>query len=178
VSKRIRKLWHEFEDIINSNPAWLAAFGEVCLAAIESAIEADLLVVAATEFLVCSAKLLVEFALLNRNKVVKELVTEFQAVLHRGGNPMACATTHKTSTTTQGPGVCCAAFSASGLAPAVGVRVAAVNKLGKCIICEIKASTSKKSPGTLVFKRGKAQVPGSTVSCPTSQEGCCALTGA
>ena len=88
---------------------------------------------------------------------------------------MACVTTHKTSTTAQGPGVCCAALTASGLTPAVGVRIAATNRLGKCIVCEIKASTSKKSPGTLVFKRGKSHVPGSTVSCPTSQEGCCAL---
>jgi len=95
-----------------------------------------------------------------------------------GGTNVACANTHKTSATVQGPGVCCAALTASGLTPAVGVRVAAVNKKGKCIVCEIKASTSVKHPGALVFKRGKAHVPGSAVSCPTSQEGCCALSTA
>lgn len=89
---------------------------------------------------------------------------------------MACANTHKISTTAQGPGVCCAALSASGLTPAVGVRVAAVNSAGKCIVCQVKASTSKRNPGHLVFVRGKSSVPGSTVSCPTTQEGCCALT--
>ena len=94
-----------------------------------------------------------------------------------GGTNVACATTHKVSTVAQGPGVCCAAFTASGLTPAVGVRVVATNKLGKCIVCEVKASTSKKSPGTLVFKRGKASVPGSTISCPSTAEGCCALLG-
>jgi len=91
---------------------------------------------------------------------------------------VACVTTHKTTSTVQGPGVCCAALTASGLTPAVGVRVAAVNKLGKCIVCEVKASTSPKHPGTLVFKRGKANVPGSTVSCPSTSEGCCALAAA
>lgn len=94
-----------------------------------------------------------------------------------GGGPVACATTHKVSTVAQGPGVCCAAFSASGLAPVVGARVVATNKNGKCMVCEIKASTSKKNPGMLVFKRGKNQVPGSTVSCPSTSEGCCYLLG-
>jgi len=94
-----------------------------------------------------------------------------------GGNSVACSTTHKVSTTAQGPGVCCAALTASGQTPVVGLRIAATNKLGKCIVCEVKASTSKKNPGVLVFKRGKAVVPGSPVSCPTSAEGCCALSG-
>lgn len=95
-----------------------------------------------------------------------------------GGTNVACATTHKTSATVQGPGVCCAALTASGLPPTVGLRVAAVNKKGKCIVCEVKASTSVKHPGALVFKRGKAHVPGSAVSCPSSSEGCCALAAA
>lgn len=100
------------------------------------------------------------------------------ACLALGGGNVACANTHKTSVTTQGPGVCCAALVASGLTPVVGLRVAAVNKKGKCIVCEVKASTSPKHQGQLVFKRGKAVVPGSNVSCPTSAEGCCALAGA
>lgn len=95
----------------------------------------------------------------------------------KGAFPMACATTHKTTTTTQGPGPCCAALSASGLTPAPGVRVVATNKSGKCIVCEITTSRSPKHPGVLVFKRGKASVPGSSVSCPSTSEGCCALIG-
>lgn len=91
---------------------------------------------------------------------------------------MACVNTHKVSSTVQGPGVCCAALAASGQTPVVGLRIATVNKLNKCIVCEIKASTSVKHPGALVFKRGKAHVPGSTVSCPSASEGCCALMAA
>lgn len=91
---------------------------------------------------------------------------------------MACANTHRTSTLTQGPGVCCQALATSGQTPVVGLRIATTNKLGKCIVCEIKASTSPKHPGAMVFKRGKAHVPGSTVSCPSSFEGCCALAAA
>jgi hypothetical protein len=91
---------------------------------------------------------------------------------------MACANTHTVSTLTQGPGVCCSALAASGQTPVIGLRIAARNRAGKCIVCEIKASTSRKNPGVMVFKRGKAHVPGSTVSCPTSQEGCCALVAA
>lgn len=94
-----------------------------------------------------------------------------------GGSNLACVTTHKVSSTAQGPGVCCAALSASGQTPVVGLRIATTNKNGKCIVCEVKQSTSKRNPGALVFKRGKAHVPGSTVSCPTTQEGCCALSG-
>ncbi len=106
-------------------------------------------------------------------KVANELISFFG-----GGLNMACTTSHKTSTTVAGPGVCCAALSASGAVPTVGLRLSALNKLGKCIICEIKASTSVKHPGALVFKRGKAQVIGSQVSCPSSSGGCCALVGA
>lgn len=95
----------------------------------------------------------------------------------RGTKPMACATTHKVTSNVQGPGPCCAALSASGLAPAVGVRVVGTNKAGKCIVCEITTSRSPKHPGMLVFKRGKASVPGSSVSCPSTAEGCCALIG-
>jgi hypothetical protein len=93
-----------------------------------------------------------------------------------GGRNVACASTHKTSIQTQGPGVCCAALTAANIPPAVGVRVSAVNKLGKCIICEVTTSRSPKHPGQLVFKRGKASVPGSAVSCPSTFEGCCALS--
>lgn|SRR5216684_3544933 len=109
---------------------------------------------------------------------VRELVIRFYNSLFGGGSNMACATTHKTSTTVQGPGVCCAALSTSGLTPAVGVRVAAVNSKGACIVCEIKASTSKKHPGALVFKRGLNHVIGSQVSCASASGGCCALVGA
>lgn len=109
---------------------------------------------------------------------INQLIAFVRALVSGGGGNVACANTHTTSVKAQGPGVCCAALSASGLTPAVGVRVAAVNAAGKCIVCEVKSSTSRKSPGTLVFKRGKSHVPGSAVSCPTSQEGCCALSGA
>jgi len=90
---------------------------------------------------------------------------------------MPCADTHRTSTKVQGPGICCAALAASGLTPAAGVRVPATNSVGKCIVCEIKLSTSKKNPGKLVFKRGKA-CAGGTCLCPTSTGGCCELNAA
>lgn len=93
-----------------------------------------------------------------------------------GGPPMACVNNHKVSSTVQGAGTCCSALSKSGIAPAVGVRVAATDSKGKCFICEIKASTSPKHRGSLVFKRGKASGPGA--SCPTSQQGCCILSTA
>lgn len=105
-----------------------------------------------------------------RNVIVKRLQSRRNA-------KMACATTHKVTSNVQGPGPCCAALSASGLAPAVGVRVVGTNKAGKCIVCEITTSRSPKHPGMLVFKRGKASVPGSNVSCPSTAEGCCALIG-
>jgi len=95
-----------------------------------------------------------------------------------GGSGMACATTHKVSSTVQGGGPCCNAYAAAGFPTvAVGQRVVATNKAGKCIVCEVKLSTSKAHPGIPVFKRGKASVPGSTVSCPSTAEGCCALLG-
>lgn len=81
---------------------------------------------------------------------------------------MACANQHKTSTIVQGPGVCCAALGSQ--TPTVGLRFTATNKLGHCIVCQIKASTSKKNPGALVFVRGK-----SLGLCPTSNVGCCSL---
>jgi hypothetical protein len=113
---------------------------------------------------------------------VNQLVTFIRAAIAQlggGGNNVACANTHTVTSKAQGPGICCAALTASGLTPAVGVRVATVNSKGACIVCEVKASTNKKAaPGTLVFKRGKSHVPGSAVSCPTSVEGCCALSGA
>lgn len=87
-----------------------------------------------------------------------------------GGNKMACSTTHNVTSKVQGPGMCCKALAASGQAPAVGVRVQATTSTGKCVVCEIKSSTSKKHPGALVFKRGR----GGTL-CPTSTGGCCIL---
>jgi hypothetical protein len=77
-----------------------------------------------------------------------------------------CVNTHTESSTVQGPGVCCTAFAAAGLAPAVGARVAATDKNGKCFVCEVKRTTT----GGLGFKRGK----GGTL-CPTKVGGCCAL---
>lgn len=108
---------------------------------------------------------------------VRTLIRCLESLIRR--NPtVACATTHKTSTIVQGPGKCCAAYAAAGFTtPAIGQRVVAVNSAGKCIVCEVKASTSPKHPGLLVFKRGKSVVPGSNVSCPSTAEGCCALLG-
>lgn len=94
-----------------------------------------------------------------------------------GGSNMPCVNTHNVTSKAQGPGVCCAALSKSGQAPRVGLRIAATNKLGKCIVCEIAASTSKKHPGRLVFKRGAACDNG-TCLCPSSSGGCCELTTA
>lgn len=131
----------------------------------------------------CFGKLALVAHELNAPKhVIQEIVHiqhELQLLQLQQGGPMAaCTTTHKISSTVQGPGVCCAALGASGLTPAVGVRIAAVNSAGKCIVCEIKSSTSAKHPGALVFKRGKSHVVGSAVSCPSSSGGCCALVGA
>jgi hypothetical protein len=121
-------------------------------------------------------QLLGAIAALGVTCTVAALVRFFEKFL-AGDVNMACANTHKSSSTVQGPGPCCAAFSASGLTPAPGVRVVATNKNGKCIVCEVKASTSRSHPGVLVFKRGKAVVAGSNVSCPSTAEGCCALLG-
>lgn len=181
----LRRLLADLERLIlaafNSKAAWALAI-KVCL---DETIEG--LAVNPYEGVaigvICFGKLILVARELNAPPRVQQLVAETHRILVRiqlsqtGGTNMACATTHKVSTVAQGPGVCCAAFSASGLTPAVGVRVVATNKLGKCIVCEIKASTSKKNPGVLVFKRGKASVPGSTVSCPSTAEGCCALIG-
>lgn len=84
---------------------------------------------------------------------------------------MACSNTHNTTTKTQGPGVCCAALGAN--TPTVGLRFAATDRNGHCFVCQVAASTSKKNPGKLVFKRGK-----SLGICPTSSSGCCALASA
>lgn len=87
-----------------------------------------------------------------------------------GGNNMACVNTHSVTTQAQGPGACCKAISASGQTPFIGMRVATTDRRGKCIVCEVKASTSKKNPGAMVIKRGK----GGTL-CPTTSRGCCVL---
>jgi hypothetical protein len=94
---------------------------------------------------------------------------------------MACVNQHNVTTKAQGPGKCCAAYSAAfgaGHIPQIGERVSALDAKGHCFVCEVKASTSKKHAGRPVFKRGLSQVIGSTVSCPTTTQGCCALTGA
>ena len=85
----------------------------------------------------------------------------------------ACTNTHLVSTLTQGPGMCCRALAESGQTPHVGLRIATKNKRGKCVVCEIAASNSKKNPGALVFKRGKG-----AGLCPTATHGCCALLAA
>ena len=181
---RIRALLAELRalarELFNSRLAWAIAI-RVCLVETLDAFALNL-AEGVVIGLLCFGKLLVVARELNAPPAVQAQLARIHRTLQeiqlsQGGSKMACATTHKVSSVTQGPGVCCAAFAASGQAPAVGVRVAAVNKLGKCIVCEIKASTSKKNPGALVFKRGKASVPGSTVSCPSTQEGCCALIG-
>ena len=88
--------------------------------------------------------------------------------------PAACSDSHRTSQLVQGPGVCCAALTSSGTTTvAVGTRVVATNSRGQCIICEVK----RGKKGGLVWKRGKAQQPGSPAQCPTTREGCCALAG-
>lgn len=85
-------------------------------------------------------------------------------------NPV-CVNTHSATSLVQGPGMCCAALAASGQAPHIGLRIAARDKRGKCVVCEIAASTAKNAaPGQMKFKRGK-----SAGLCPTSRHGCCAL---
>jgi hypothetical protein len=86
----------------------------------------------------------------------------------------ACTPTHKVSSLVQGPGVCCAALTSSGVtAVSVGTRVAATDKNGKCFICEVKALRK----GGLGFKRGKSFQAGSPANCPTQRQGCCQLAG-
>lgn len=88
---------------------------------------------------------------------------------------MACANTHSVTTHAQGPGRCCASMPAG--TPTIGMRWATTSRTGKCIVCEIKASTSQKHPGRLVIKRGKS-CEGTTCLCPTSVGGCCRLLAA
>jgi len=137
-----------------------------CAAACAICPETDLLT--CSTCLTCLLDVAIKFSVTGAVNALKSLI---------GGSSMACTPSHNVTTKASGPGVCCAALSASGVAPAVGVRVAATNSKGQCIVCEIKASTSKKHPGTLVFKRGAASKPGSQVSCPSTSQGCCALTG-
>jgi hypothetical protein len=158
MSKRLRRLWDEFKALLNSNTAWLAAFGEVCLASIEHALELDLPVVAATEFLVCSVKLLLEYEFLNREPVVKQLVSEFQAVLHRGGKPMPAAVAPvpavpATCVSSRGDrGICCTAVTQLGIQRAAqGFQYTDCNGRTRCLACGTKASVSKKHPGQTVF---------------------------
>lgn len=110
------------------------------------------------------------------NNAVSCIKSLLQSIVGGGTVNMACQTTHTSSTRSNGPGACCAAFAASGLTPAVGARVAATDKNGKCIVCQVTASTSKKHPGQLVFKKGKNFVAGSQVTCGGSS-GCCSLLG-
>jgi hypothetical protein len=101
------------------------------------------------------------------------ILTEIFARFLIGGGNMACSNTHTTSIKTQGPGVCCTA--AAGQPTPIGARFAATDKNGHCFICEVKSSTSRSHPGVKVFKRGKANVVGSPISCPSTSGGCCAL---
>lgn len=110
------------------------------------------------------------------NNAVACIKALLQSIVGGGTVNMACQTTHTSTTRSNGPGACCAAFAASGLTPAVGARVAATDKNGKCIVCQVTASTSKKHPGQLVFKKGKNFVAGSQVTCGGSS-GCCSLLG-
>lgn len=105
-----------------------------------------------------------------QRRAVESAIACFRSLV--GGN-MACSNTHTTSVKTQGPGVCCQA--AAGQPTPIGARFAATDKNGHCFVCEVKASTSRSHPGVKVFKRGKANVPGSAVSCPSTTGGCCAL---
>jgi len=110
--------------------------------------------------------------------IVGSAIQNFVNNLISGGtSTVACTTFHTTTSKTQGPGVCCAALTASGQTPVAGLRIAATNSKGNCIVCQVKVSTSKKNAGKLVFVRGKSVVAGSTVVCPTASEGCCALSG-
>jgi hypothetical protein len=85
-----------------------------------------------------------------------------------------CVDTHTVDNIAQGPGPCCTAMRQHGGRPTPGLRLAAVNKKGKCFVCEVKVSTAKNAaPGTLVFKHGK-----SAGICPTTTHGCCALLAA
>lgn len=176
MEKRLLKLWAEFKAVLNSDSAWLAAFGEVCLAAIEHALEADLPVVAATEFFVCSVKLLAEYAFLNQNKAVKQLVNEFQAVLHRdkGGRPMAAfpnIPTPPTCVTGKGThkGICCQAVTQLGAAQAAtGFTYTSCSGKTVCLKCGIGTSQS-----TNPARRNKPIFIPRRVSCGPS--GCPAL---
>jgi hypothetical protein len=95
---------------------------------------------------------------------------------HQERNPMAaaCTPTHNVTTRANGPGVCCAALTAAGFTsanpPPIGTRVKGTDRKGRCIVCQVEASTSKKNPGAPVIKRGK-----SAGLCPTSSHGCCIL---
>jgi hypothetical protein len=89
-----------------------------------------------------------------------------------------CVDQHSVSNVAQGAGPCCTALRQHGGAPTPGLRLAAVNRKGKCFVCEVERSTAKKyasNPGTapLVFKHGK-----SLGLCPTTTHGCCALLAA
>lgn len=181
----LRRLLRELERLVviayESRAAWAVAI-RLCL---EETVDALALNTAEgiAVGLVCFGKLILIARELSAPAPVQALIAQIHSQLQRlqlqqGGSPMACVTTHNVTQKVQGPGVCCAALSASGLTPAVGVRVAATNAKGQCIVCEVKASVSKAHPGALVFKRGKSHVAGSSVSCPTTSEGCCALTGA
>jgi hypothetical protein len=83
----------------------------------------------------------------------------------------ACTDTHAGPRQT-GAGPCCRTMPAG--APHVGMRWSTTNKNGKCIVCEIAASTAKNAqPGQLKIKRGKGGQ-----LCPTSAHGCCRLLAA
>jgi hypothetical protein len=115
--------------------------------------------------------------------LIKELIGLVAAHPHlwpeirRRKKTMACVNSHRETVVSQGPGPCCAALARSGQKAAIGVRVSATTKKGKCFVCEIAASKSQKTPGKLVFKRGKACENGVCL-CPVSTGGCCELAAA
>ena len=156
----------------HENITWLAS-AVVCIALILGGSE---------EGIVCFTKLSAE---LQAEPAIKRAYAIVLRALR--SNSMACATTHKTSTRTQGPGVCCAALSAAGFGPGnpppIGTRVVAQTQAtptsaSHCIVCQVSSSTSAKHPGQPVIKRGKNFVAGSAIACPSSAGGCCALVGA
>ena len=113
-----------------------------------------------------------------RNAVIaggRALLAEVKSFC-RKGTPMAttCVSQHSVTSKVQGPGACCAAFTKAGFSstnPApIGTRVAATDRKGRCFVCQVEASTSKRNPGAPVIKRGK-----SLGLCPTTLHGCCVV---
>jgi hypothetical protein len=86
---------------------------------------------------------------------------------------MACETTHRVTSKTQGPGLCCSQIQSGALAKAIGSSVLVTTATGKCGHCSVRASTSTKPSRhgrpVLRFTFGGS-------GCPSAGTGCCALT--